>query len=636
MGCASSNTAHDKEELKKLNDLAEINSSETQLRATLLIQRWFRRWRAELEIRRRCTWTIFQTMEYASENEQLKLYNFFNEIISGLPDAFNAMQNEKNDQIESVEHFSKLSNPDYVMIDPDYNGPDLAFPIDEKQIKTLIDAFKDKKVLAAKHLLVLLAEARKHYMKIENVQYMVTSIAGKITVVGDLHGSLDDLLMIFFKNGLPSADNPYIINGDFVDRGPASVEVSILLFSLSLLYPNSVIINRGNHEDVIMNKRYGFTTELVKKYGVVANRISKGFEGVFRVLPLVTVVDNSVLICHGGLSDITDLQYINEIPRHKYASILRPPSKRNDEGEDEIDLIEWRQMLDLLWSDPKAALGCEPNTFRGGGTYFGPDISAAVLDKHKFKLLIRSHECKPDGYDVVHDGRVVTVFSASNYYEAGSNLGAYINLGPSHKPQFIQYSATENTSQLPLYSRVSKVESSALRDLRTKMFANQGRLQAAFENYDPEKTGLITMAEWTESMNSVLNLDLPWRTLRAKLVEQDEDGKIKYESCFKDGALEGNIANKQVTETIYRQRNILETIFRLLDTDNSGLLSREELRAGCELLAKHNGSISLSAEELDNLVDTMDINKDGEINFNEFLESFRMVDNKFASTNGAV
>ena len=46
--------------------------------------------------------------------------------------------------------------------------------------------------------------------------------------------------------------------------------------------------------------------------------------------------------------------------------------------------------------------------------------------------------------------------------------------------------------------------------------------------------------------------------------------KIKYESCFKDGALEGNIANKQVTETIYRQRNILETIFRLLDTDNSG------------------------------------------------------------------
>jgi len=85
-----------------------------------------------------------------------------------------------------------------------------------------------------------------------------------------------------------------------------------------------------------------------------------------------------------------------------------------------------------------------------------------------------------------------------------------------------------------------------------------------------------------------------------------------------------------VTETIYRQRKTLETIFRILDTDNSGSLTREELRVGCDLLAKHSASIQLSSEELDQLVDTMDINRDGQINFNEFLESFRLVDNKFA------
>ena len=70
-----------------------------------------------------------------------KLYSF---TIFNYVSAFNAMQNEKNDQIESVEHFSKLSNPDYVTIDPEYNGPDLTFPIDEKQIKVLIDAFQRK------------------------------------------------------------------------------------------------------------------------------------------------------------------------------------------------------------------------------------------------------------------------------------------------------------------------------------------------------------------------------------------------------------------------------------------------------------------------------------------------------------
>ena len=40
------------------------------------------------------------------------------------------------------------------------------------------------------------------------------------------------------------------------------------------------------------------------------------------------------------------------------------------------------------------------------------------------------------------------------------------------------------------------------------------------------------MAEWTESMNSVLNLDLPWRTLRAKLVEQDDDGSVEVHVNF--------------------------------------------------------------------------------------------------------
>lgn len=59
-------------------------------------------------------------------------------------------------------------------------------------------------------------------------------------VCGDTHGQYYDLLNIFEIKGWPSEDNPFLFNGDFVDRGSFSVEVVLLLFALKVgAYPHA-------------------------------------------------------------------------------------------------------------------------------------------------------------------------------------------------------------------------------------------------------------------------------------------------------------------------------------------------------------------------------------------------------------
>ncbi|KAG8001283.1 Serine/threonine-protein phosphatase with EF-hands 2, partial [Nibea albiflora] len=286
---------------------------ETAMKAAVLIQRWYRRYIARLEMRRRYTWNIFQSIEYAGEQDQLQLSSFFSFML----DNFTQLNGNGPDLISQL--LDPVVDPwldretcyNLIPIPESYTGPRLSFPLSVSDTNALLSAFKEQQSLHARYVLQLLYETKKLLKQMPNVIHLSTSYTKDITICGDLHGRLDDLLLIFYKNGLPSAETPYVFNGDFVDRGKKSIEVVMLLFAYLLLYPDNMHLNRGNHEDHIMNLRYGFTKEVMQKYKTHGREILQLFQDVFSLLPVATVIDGKVLIVHGGISDQTDLDFLS-------------------------------------------------------------------------------------------------------------------------------------------------------------------------------------------------------------------------------------------------------------------------------------------------------------------------------------
>uniref|UniRef100_A0A3Q2SSJ5 Serine/threonine-protein phosphatase n=1 Tax=Fundulus heteroclitus TaxID=8078 RepID=A0A3Q2SSJ5_FUNHE len=578
-------------------------SSMIDLRAALLIQRWYRQYVARLEMRRRCTWNIFQSIEYAGEQDQIKVRS-------------------KCCTDNSLLYFCYKD----IEVPASYSGPHLTIPMTFCGLSKLMEAFKHKQQLHARYVLQILGETWRLLRILPNINHVSVCHTKEITICGDLHGQLEDLLLIFYKNGLPSCEKPYIFNGDFVDRGKNSLEIMLILFGFLLVYPNDVHLNRGNHEDHIVNLRYGFTKEVLGKYRVHGKKILKLLQKIFSWLPLATVINHKVLVVHGGISDSTDLDLVARMDRHRVREAFNF-STISVFYRANLEKNASAQIVDLLWSDPMPQNGCIANEVRGGGCYWGPDVTEEVLGRHNLQLLIRSHECKQDGYEFCHDRRVLTIFSASNYYEVGSNRGAYIRMGPDLVPHFIQYQASSTCRELTLRQSVGWTERSALRALRQQLFVHKSDLIGAFQEFDPNNTGVISLRHWATATERVLKLGLPWRVLRPQLVSRAQHGMVNYQQWIRELSIPEPKPEvyTSILETMYKNHSNLETIFRIIDTDHSGLISFEEFRQTWKLLSSHL-KMEISDKAIADLAQSMDFNKDGSIDINEFMEAFRLVD----------
>ena len=304
-----------------------------------------------------------------------------------------------------------------------YKGPEMTSLsiLSEQWIKDeIIEKMKKNIFIHKKYLLQLLYSVLINYSKEPSLIEIDVAPKQKFTIVGDIHGQFYDFLHIFEINGYPSETNPYLFIGDYVDRGPFSVEVMITLLCFKVLYPKHIYLSRGNHESRNLNKVYGFENEVKAKYDA---GVYECFLELFRSLPLAHVINKKILVLHGGLfsQDGVTLEDIKKVDRF---------------GE----IPESGIMCELLWSDPSTISGRRPSS-RGVGILFGPDVANRFLTENGLSLLIRSHEVMANGYARI--GNVITVFSAPNYCDQMGNKAAIVTItGDDMEPKFVTYEAS--------------------------------------------------------------------------------------------------------------------------------------------------------------------------------------------------
>lgn len=320
---------------------------------------------------------------------------------------------------------------DTMTIENEYTGPSLEDgKITVKFITDLMECYKKQGKLHRKHAYKILLDIKVLLMALPSLVDVPIGDEDKFTVCGDIHGQFYDLMNIFELNGLPSETNPYLFNGDFVDRGSFSVECIFTLFSFKLLYPDHFFMSRGNHETATMNQMYGFDGEVKAKYSA---QMAELFTEVYNWLPLAHCLNNRVLVMHGGLftrDDVT-LSEIRALDRNR-----QPP----EEGV----------MCELLWSDPQPQPGRAPSK-RGVGCQFGPDVTKTFIELNNLDYIIRSHEVKHFGHQIDHNGKCITVFSAPNYCDTMGNMGAFINLkGKDMEPKITTYIAVPHPNVKPM------------------------------------------------------------------------------------------------------------------------------------------------------------------------------------------
>jgi len=251
--------------------------------------------------------------------------------------------------------------------------------------------------------------------------------------------------------------------GNYINRGKYSVEVMCLLLSLKLKFPSQVHLLKGSHEDLFLARIYGFRDELKYKYMQDEQQLQqqqklevplasyqstsstkklaqiwKPFQQLFTSLPVCAIVDDCFFCVNSGISpEAPTLQHIANVNRFTCSLdsgivcdlLNSDPTKVSYQDEEEEEAAAManpneKKPKGVKWLDNTCGISFDFTVWATREF-----LSQKNDDKKKLSLVIRSHQVVQNGVEWMHNGLLVTVYSASKYCNNEfDNRGGFIEI----------------------------------------------------------------------------------------------------------------------------------------------------------------------------------------------------------------
>lgn len=275
----------------------------------------------------------------------------------------------------------------------------------------------------------------------------------------------------------------------------------------------------------------------------------------------------------------------------------------------------------------------------------GPDVAKEWMRRNDVHLLFRSHECIGAGWELIDCGNefsIITVFSATDYGSSGNNGAvARISFTDGHpnalsRSQSITMDAVEIDNavlkekgyRVEIYSydeyymdddvvypnvvskkdkRSSELDGNAdyaavrrllLCSLASMLpYDDHNSIRDTF-NLDKGTQDLeLSQEEWCRLMTEQFTLDVNWQTLFPLLITPqtglcDDERSINIDKFLISLVEHRELSEEEVDASAIFRNDSMEfrALFRLLDEDSDGVVTRTEFDHGVELLNSYRAS----------------------------------------------